>query len=376
MKKIKYLASAAILAVCAGATIAVDNVSATSTAKFESGSDTIRITRTITGIPQYITSIDNLDFTYKLETVGVSNDNLVVGIETPQLCSFSNATVTSGTATKTCDLDLSHLEINGEATGIYQIRITEIASSNATEYPITDRNYLVNFILRRNKEDSTLNGTWMEEPYLEIITATSDNGPAYQGSDSNKYSTLEFSAPMIEHSYIELTKDVQGAFANLGETFHFNVLVSAEGNTDTYHIGNKTCTVGTLCEDVAMTRDNVVKIGYNETTGLGELIPNTMTYTITETGATDYTTSVTYNMIESGASTVSSHTASNTKAVSATVLPASSTGANQNTVKFTNVRDDSILNSLTGVFFNILPYITLAGASIFGVILVKKSKQQ
>ena len=95
-----------------------------------------------------------------------------------------------------------------------------------------------------------------------------------------------------------------------------------------------------------------------------------------ETGATDYTTSVTYNMIESGASTVSSHIASNTKAVSATVLPASSTGANENTVKFTNVRDDSILNSLTGVFFNILPYITLAGASIFGVILVKKSKQQ
>jgi len=375
MKKIKYLASAAILAACAGATIAGNNASAVDSAKFESGANSIQITRTITDIPQYVTTINDLEFTYTLEPVGVSNSDLITSVSSPQLCNFNNVAVTNGTATTTCSLDLSDLEINGAATGIYQIRITETASSNPTEYPVADINYLVNFILRRNKEDSTLDGAWYEDPYLEVISATNGGGPAYQGSDSEKHSTLVYSAPMIEHSYIELTKDVTGAFANLTETFHFNVMISAQGNTDTYHIGNKVCTVGTLCEDVAITGGDVVRIGYNESTGLGELIPTTMSYTITETGATDYTTSVTYNMIESGSTTVSSHTASNTKTVTSTVLPASTTGANQNGVKFTNTRDDSILNDLTGVFFNILPYITLAGASIFGVILVKKSKQ-
>ena len=375
MKKIKYLASAAILAACAGATIAGNNASAVDSAKFESGANSIQITRTITDIPQYVTTINDLEFTYTLEPVGVSNSDLITSVSSPQLCNFNNVAVTNGTATTTCSLDLSDLEINGAATGIYQIRITETASSNPTEYPVADINYLVNFILRRNKEDSTLDGAWYEDPYLEVISATNGGGPAYQGSDSEKHSTLVYSAPMIEHSYIELSKDVTGAFANLTETFHFNVMISAQGNTDTYHIGNKVCTVGTLCEDVAITGGDVVRIGYNESTGLGELIPTTMSYTITETGATDYTTSVTYNMIESGSTTVSSHTASNTKTVTSTVLPASTTGANQNGVKFTNTRDDSILNDLTGVFFNILPYITLAGASIFGVILVKKSKQ-
>lgn len=375
MKKIKYLASAAILAACAGATIAGNNASAVDSAKFESGANSIQITRTITDIPQYVTTINDLEFTYTLEPVGVSNSDLITSVSSPQLCNFNNVAVTNGTATTTCSLDLSDLEINGAATGIYQIRIAETASSNPTEYPVADINYLVNFILRRNKEDSTLDGAWYEDPYLEIISATNGGGPAYQGSDSEKHSTLVYSAPMIEHSYIELTKDVTGAFANLTETFHFNVMISAQGNTDTYHIGNKVCTVGTLCEDIAITGGDVVRIGYNESTGLGELIPTTMSYTITETGATDYTTSVTYNMIESGSTTVSSHTASNTKTVTSTVLPASTTGANQNGVKFTNTRDDSILNDLTGVFFNILPYITLAGASIFGVILVKKSKQ-
>ena len=375
MKKIKYLASAAILAACAGATIAGNNASAVDSAKFESGANSIQITRTITDIPQYVTTINDLEFTYTLEPVGVSNGDLITSVSSPQLCNFNNVTVTNGTATTTCNLDLSDLEINGAATGIYQIRVTETASSNPTEYPVADINYLVNFILRRNKEDSTLDGAWYEDPYLEVISATNGGGPAYQGSDSQKHSTLVYSAPMIEHSYIELTKDVTGAFANLTETFHFNVMISAQDNTDTYHIGNKVCTVGTLCEDVAITGGDVVRIGYNESTGLGELIPTTMSYTITETGATDYTTSVTYNMIESGSTTVSSHTASNTKTVTSTILPASTTGVNQNGVKFTNTRDDSILNDLTGVFFNILPYITLAGASIFGVILVKKSKQ-
>jgi hypothetical protein len=182
---------------------------------------------------------------------------------------------------------------------------------------------------------------------------------------------------MIEHTYIQLKKEVAGVFANLGESFEFNILVSDPNdanNASTYHIGSTTCTIGTLCTAaVTLTNGNSANIGISSS-NLNELVPG-MTYTITENGAEDYTTSIQNYVVASG-TTATLTTTNDSKTISGTVLSASiSADGFQNLVTFTNTRDDSILNSLTGVFFNILPYVMLAGASIFGVILVKKSKQ-
>ncbi len=383
MKKIKYISAAALVASFAGLAFGGATVNAAQRAAIDASNSTVPITRRITDIPSYRSEIDSVTFTYQIEAVSEQGSPAIYTspTSTQQTCTFSHVSVAANqeATASGCTFDLAGLQFEEGAIGIKKFKITEIGSSNPTDFPVDDyHSYTVSVIVRRNGYDDAAG--WYSAPYAEIIQTVNQpnqNTPYYVDNSNQKVATLEFANKMIEHSHVELTKNVEGAFANLDESFTFNVTVNDPNNSGvtTYHVGNKSCTVGTACANAVTLTNGAAAAIIGQSNGTDELVPG-MTITITENGATDYVTSYTYKVENNGTVTTAQSPSGDSKtATDIVILGSDASGNNQNQIEFTNTRDDSILDSLTGVFFNIIPYVALATASIFGVIFIKKSKQ-
>ncbi|MBR4262659.1 MAG: hypothetical protein IKQ35_04785 [Bacilli bacterium] len=307
------------------------------------------ITREVNDVTNPVTNT----FTYTV-TAAASNPEPVTLPSTNPTVVFNNVVPVSGTATATGTIDLSSVVF--DKVGDYEFIVKETASTDATAYPLDTKEYHLFVSVRYNVDannvpEGTKNATMIVQPTL--------NG--------TKVSNLLFESN-TELTYITLSKGVTGNLADKDEYFAFTVsLPGTAGDTYTVtgdHSTDGTTTVNSSTYTVGTTTTLYLKHGQSVTIGLNGTIneiPINGSYTITETGATDYKTYI------DGSTTDAKTTTKTTVATNA-----SNFSTNNTTAYINNYQSDV----LTGIFINILPFVLLIGLAVIGIYINKRLSAQ
>ena len=304
-----------------------------------SSAQSVKICRTVTNLYDNVTATFNYTFTAK--TTGLT------GLPTGTSIAFSNQAPTNHTVSKCTDVDISGVTFADNSPKQILVEVTE--STSATGIAADGQKYTLTFDLR-NTVDSSSN-----------ITGQVASLASIKNSSDTKVDQLDFSSA---RSYgmmdIKLSKTVKGTAGDTNEYFSFTVNVGGASGT-TYSVygtsagsGSATsCTAGSNCT-IKLKSGESARIGYN---GTSSQVAVGTTYTITETGATDYTTTV---AVGTGAATTAKTTGQQT------VMSV----ASANESKFVNTKD---ANVLTGIFNNIWPYVLLGAVSVVAIVYTKKT---
>lgn len=208
--------------------------------------------------------------------------------------------------------------------------------------------YVLHFVIQNSTdEEGNING---KEARLAYITKSNSE----EKQDDIMFEYTKDSATLTP-SHIVVSKSVQGAVANVNDTFNFTVYVGGQEGA-TYVIKNdatgatSSCAAETDCT-FSIKNGQTVTIGLNGST---EQIPAGTVYTITENGATDYETYINGD--------ISASKSTDEQTINVDVA--------KNTFDFLNVKDGDVS---TGIVVNILPYVLLAGISLGLIIYSKKT---
>lgn len=313
---------------------------------------TIQIKREVKEVTNPVTAT----FTYKVEEAsnpGTAATNLPANFT----ITFNNvAPNASHVATQTTTLDMSAVKFN--KLGDYKFKITEISSSDETEYPKDTKVYYI-YVSVRNILDAA------NEP-----TDTYEATLAAQGklNDTGAKRDVVFDSTAI-YTYLELSNKLTGNMADIDEYFAYNITIpgktgakykvtgdhSTNGTSD---VTTSECNAGVACT-IYLKHGQSVQIGVN---GTKNQIPVGVKYNITETGAATYETYI------DGSTT-------NTKVMpeKTSVATNATTFNTANKTAYVNHKEE---NPLTGVFLNILPFVILLTLGFVGVYYIRKSSQE
>ena len=343
MKKILML-----LAVVIAGFVTMPNVHAAQT-KITSENKTLTITREVRNVTNPVTNT----FSYTV-TADQNNPAAVTGLPAAKATTvvFTNTNPDANhVATATGTLDLSNVTFT--KLGDYKFIVTETASTDSTTYPLDDSEYYV-YVSVRNVLDANNTPTGEFEATLVEQAKKDDVG--------NKMDLLYVSSSV--HTYIEISKAVKGNMADIDEYFAFTVNIPG-ATGDVYKIVGDHSTDGTTTVDTSnyvVGTTTTIYLKHGQTVRIGDdgtnyQIPIGSEVTVTETGATDYTTTVNGT---SGKGT-------GQKTLVATTAQDFST---ENTYNFINEKTEA---TLTGMFINILPFVILFLVGIIGIYYIKKS---
>ena len=242
--------------------------------------------------------------------------------------------------------------------GDYTYMITEIASSDETNFPISEQSYEVYVSVRYAVDENNI----QISPRTLVATLSSQ---AIEQTDSNSLqkSDIVFTSES-ELTYINVSKEIKGNFAENEEYFKF--LLRINGQTgDEYEIIGQDANINYKGENIATsntyTVDNseqFVYLKHGQTITIGKTsndlsqIKSGITFQLIEQDAENYTTYI------NGSNTVSKDTG-----VLTTVSDSSRNNANF-------VNDDS-RTIKTGVMLTIAPFAILMVVSICCLLLIK-----
>lgn len=334
MKKTnKIIAVAATVAVAA---MPFGNVFAASAPTWEGGSSAT-IKRQIANAYGTI----NNTFTYTV-TADSNNPAGATGAPTTASVAFADTYASQTTAAKTTTLDFSAMQFS--AVGDYSYAIAETASTNASLYPVSSATYTAVVSVRNN---STLTGYVAN---LYIKDSSGDKLTTFSGDDT------EFVfASTPAYTNIQVSHTVSGNAADPNKCFSYTFTVNT---SDSYALSTEsTCTNS----DTIGNGDTIsLKHGDTVTIGLvraGSQIPVGSTYSLTKSGADEYTTSI--DGIER-------------TTISKTMV--ATDNASYNTANKTTI-DEALSRAVdTGAFVNMAIYILLAMAGIAGIAYVVSKK--
>ena len=332
-------------------------------------------TATITGLP-------NLSSTAETSNAVTITDLVCFNAETPD---------SSKTATQTGTLNL--LNINGtnvtfDEVGDYLFTITESASDDATTYPVDETNSYEICISVRNELDATTNyPTGRLVVKLEYVkdltegnTLNDETGKLdiYPTDPEADPEPLAFESESV-HTYIELTKEVTGNMARRDEYFPFEIELTHTNVKpgDEISVSNKAANgeyydAGEQYDTVVVDSNNKITVyaKHGETIVIGKTsdgsyqLPLGTQYTITES---DYSATEPYTTKIDGTDDAD-------KAITKTTV---AEGAETfNTANKTTYVNNRVADPITGIFFNIMPYVLLVAVAIFGIVLIKKSSKK
>ncbi len=185
------------------------------------------------------------------------------------------------------------------------------------------------------------------------MTHITKSGSTEKGDSIAFEYTKQYNSPNSTH--IVVSKTVQGTAGNVNETFNFTANVSGSSGTsyvvrNTVTGASSSCAASTNCTFTLKSGQSVT-IGLNGTT---EQIPIGTTFTIAETGATDYETYINGEVDDD--KTTDTRTAN--------------INIDQNTFDFINKKDGEVA---TGIALSVLPYVLLAGISVGLIIYSRKT---
>ncbi len=350
MKKFKNYIFALFAMILGMSAMTVDAATTTIATSTGNTATTWTITRNVNDVTNPVTNT----FTYTVTQANTNPASVTLPSTNPTVVFNNVSPNASGVATATGTIDLSSVVF--DAVGDYEFIVTETASTNATAYPLDAKEYHIFVSVRYNVDannvpDGTKNATMIVQPTLS----------------GSKVSGLVFETD-TELTYITLSKGVTGNLADIDEYFAFTVsLPGTAGDTYTIsgaHSTDGSTTVNSSTYTVGTTTTIYLKHGQSVTIGLNGTLnemPINESYTITETGATDYKTYI-------DGSTTDAKTTTKT-----TVATNDSNFSTNNATSYINNYQSDVL---TGIFINILPFIILIGLAVIGIYINKKLTTQ
>ena len=224
----------------------------------------------------------------------------------------------------------------------YTVVISDVTSSNPN-IPADDDGGSISFgyqleVNQTTKEPISYSGTYGAEYWTKTVP------------------TLSSSIP-LQYGHVEVVNKVRGNAADPDASFVYKVnatksFQSIQGTTYNLTVGNSTttCTYGTDCQ-FTLKHGETAYIGCSNSscTNDGQFVRNGIAYTVTETDNQDHTT--TY--VDGSESSVA-------------------TGTIDDATKVHNFVNEKIV-TISGRFFNILPFIVLAAIASVGVVTLHKT---
>lgn len=301
----------------------------------------VTVTKNVTGVTNPVTNT----FGYTIEADS-NNPAAVTGFPTSASIAFNGVTPTSGTATQTTTVDFSAAKFT--KVGDYKFKITETSSTDATNYPI-DSTYYYLFVSVRFDADDT-NGTKMTATVASSGVKNSDS------TTGTKVPVVFTTEPKFTN--ITISKSVTGNMGDKSQYFDISVNIPGSG---TYLVsGGKYGDAESSTTTVTAGTATTLQIKHGETLTIGvakdgttKQIPVNAQYTVSETKPDGYTTTI--DTVEQSS-------------VTKTTVEAPASNA-------TAIVNDYVAATLTGVFFNIMPYVVIAAAVIILIAMVRRSSK-
>jgi hypothetical protein len=349
-KRLSILAAGSLLATTL---MPFANVSAFSPAVSPAAGSKYTIVREITGVTAPVTNT----FTYTIAPSD-SNPETVSGLASSATIAFNNVAPTDGKVSAHADINFAAAQFT--KVGDYTFTITETGTTDADNYPLSTNSYTA-YVSVRNITGAGNVPTGDHQAILGGVSIT---------NSGNKLETVEGSNSEViftkaaNSTYISLSKKVTGNDANEDECFAFAIAMDGPAGTNFAFNSASTCTGNPAT--VAGNGTTTVYLKHNESATIGNVnstyqIPINIDYTITEQGATDYTTYI------DGSTTAAKATSTKT-----TVAADATDFTAKNTTSFVNNKEAA---PHTGVVLSILPFIIIAMIGIFGAAYVAKTKK-
>lgn len=349
MKKTQKIITILMLIAILTMSLFISKVNAADATATVASPSEITITKNVTGVTNPVTNT----FGYTIEA-DANNPATVTGFPSTASIAFSGVTPTSGTATQTTKIDFANAKFT--KVGDYKFKITETSSEDATNYP-TDSSYYYLYVSVRFDADDT-NGTKMTAKVLTSGMKNTTNDPTEQ----TKVPVIFTTEPKF--TYITITKTVSGNMGDKSE--YFNISVNIPGSGKYLVSGGKYGEASSSKTTVTAGTASALEIKHGETLTIGiasdgkKQIPVNSKYTVSETAVEGYNTTIDEAKTNSVEKTTAEIPENNQ-------LPAS------NKVSILNNYD---VATLTGVFFNVMPYVVIALAVIILIAMVRRSSKK
>jgi len=317
---------------------------------------TVTVTKNVTGVTNPVTNT----FGYTIAADTTYNPAEVTDYPTSASISFSNAIPSNGQVSNDTTVDFSGAKFT--KVGDYRFKITETSSTKASKYPV-DSSYYYLYVSVRFTDDDT-DGTKKEATVASSGVKDSENDERAQTNPGTKQAVVFTTEP--DFTSLTISKTVTGNMGDKSEYFTVNVTIPGESG-DTYVVsGGKYGAATSSTKTVAAGTATALEIKHGETLTIGiakdgttKQVPVGAQYTVAETAVTGYTTTI---------DTVEQNTTTKT-----TVKSDATDAATKNATAIVNHYE---LSTLTGVFFNIMPYALIAVAVIILILLVKRSSKK
>ncbi len=322
----------------------------------------VTITREVENVTNNVTNT----FTYTI-TAKSGNPATVRDLPGTLTIDFNNVIPdANNVATKTADLDFTNVKFN--ELGDYYFTIAETGSTDSTTYPVDNtKTYDVVVSVRNTFEEDGVTPTGT---YLVYAVAT-------QGYNSNseteeKENVLFESAS--QHTYIELTKKVEGNLGRLDEYFTYTISISNAKPNETYVISGSSAGANNPTEvtmDASGNGTVTLKLKHNDTITIGKdgtenQLPIRTTYTIVETD-NNYQTFI-------DGSTENNKSMSQKTTVAVPGVDDDKTAFNTNNkTTYVNKRE---AGPVTGIFINVMPFVVLIALAFVGIMVIKKTSKK
>ena len=311
-----------------------------------------RITRKVTNVSNKVTNT----FTYSIAAAS-GNPGTATGYPTSATIAMNAANVSSNIATGTTDISFKTTTFS--ELGDYYFTVTEIASSNATNFPVDTHVYRIVASVRNQLDSNNI----PTDKYVVTLAANSvdANDNKADAAGANAFTSA------AARTYIEVSQSVSGNMSKKSDCFTYTLTIPAVAAIapagDAYTVdSNSTCsgssatvTVGGTSNKIAMKHGDTITIGKN---GATSQMPIGLSYSIKLDDAKGYQ------------STYFDEVASVDKTMAAKTTVAQN-ASDFNTKNKTAIRNDKYAEPNTGVLMDLWPFVLLvllAGVGVFFII--------
>ena len=323
-----------------------NSVNASATISQGDANSTVTITRNVTGVTNNVTNT----FGYTITPDSTYNGTkTVTGSPTVGNIVFSDVAPNAGTATQTGTVNFAGVTFSD--VGDYRFILTETSTTDSTKYPRDTSTYYLYVSVRYANDGTTM------------VATVAGNGIKDNTNDQNAQTNPGTKTAVVFTSgaaltNITITKTVTGNMGDRSKYFDVPVTITGEtGETYTVSGGSYAQNPTSLTSGTQAT----LKIKHGETITIGvasngttKQIPIGASYTVSETQETGYTTQI--DSVERS-----------------TITKTTDADPSNNGTAIVNNYE---LATLTGVFFNIMPYILIAGIVLVLIVLLKRSSKK
>ena len=322
----------------------ISNVRASASISQGDTNSTVTITRNVTNATGNVTNT----FSYNIAPDTTYNNSVgtVTGTPTISGISFTNVAPTAGTATQTGTVNFAGVTFSD--VGDYRFILTETNSTDSSKYPVDSSTYYLYVSVRYADNGTTT-----------MVATVAGNGI----KDSTTYSAGAKTAVVFSSdeglTNITITKTVDG---NMGDvTKYFDISVNIPGSGTYLVSGGKYGTPADSTTSVTAGSATTLQVKHGDTLTIGvasdgttKQIPIGVTYTVSETSVTGYTTTI--DSVEQSS-------------VSKTTVAAPASNG-------TTINNHYELATLTGVFINMVPYLLIVAVVLVLIVLLKRSSKK